>query len=56
VAFLVPWAITAANGALKLWVASANVSRQQALLDIQIPSNAGPPAHIHSREDEATPL
>jgi mannose-6-phosphate isomerase-like protein (cupin superfamily) len=36
----------------KILIAGADTGGASALLDIQIPSNAGPPAHIHSREDE----
>lgn len=33
-------------------ISGSNTDGASALLDIQIPSNSGPPAHIHSREDE----
>ena len=36
----------------KILVSGADTAGASALLDIQIPSNSGPPAHIHSREDE----
>jgi mannose-6-phosphate isomerase-like protein (cupin superfamily) len=36
----------------KILISGADTAGASALLDIQIPSNAGPPAHIHSREDE----
>jgi mannose-6-phosphate isomerase-like protein (cupin superfamily) len=36
----------------KVLVSGADTGGASALLDIQIPSNSGPPAHIHSREDE----
>jgi mannose-6-phosphate isomerase-like protein (cupin superfamily) len=36
----------------KILMSGADTGGASALLDIQIPSNAGPPAHIHSREDE----
>jgi mannose-6-phosphate isomerase-like protein (cupin superfamily) len=36
----------------KILLSGADTSGASALLDIQIPSNAGPPAHIHLREDE----
>jgi mannose-6-phosphate isomerase-like protein (cupin superfamily) len=36
----------------KILISGAETAGASALLDIQIPSNAGPPAHIHSREDE----
>jgi mannose-6-phosphate isomerase-like protein (cupin superfamily) len=36
----------------KILVSGADTAGASALLDVQIPSNAGPPAHIHSREDE----
>lgn len=51
----------AANGArsfsflgfqTKILISGSDTGGASALLDIQIPSNAGPPAHIHSREDE----
>jgi mannose-6-phosphate isomerase-like protein (cupin superfamily) len=37
---------------MKVLVSGADTAGTSALLDVQIPSNAGPPAHIHSREDE----
>jgi mannose-6-phosphate isomerase-like protein (cupin superfamily) len=33
-------------------ISGADTGGASALLDIKIPSNAGPPPHIHSREDE----
>ena len=36
----------------KILVSGAETASSSTLLDIQIPSNSGPPAHIHSREDE----
>jgi mannose-6-phosphate isomerase-like protein (cupin superfamily) len=36
----------------KILVSGADTGGASALLDIKIPSNSGPPAHIHSREDE----
>ena len=36
----------------KILISGTETGGASALLDIQIPSNAGPPAHIHSREDE----
>lgn len=38
--------------ATKILVSGADTGGASALLDVQIPSNSGPPAHIHSREDE----
>ena len=36
----------------KILVAGADTGGASALLDMMIPSSSGPPAHIHSREDE----
>lgn len=36
----------------KILIAGTDTGGASALLDFQIPSNAGPPAHIHTREDE----
>ena len=36
----------------KILLSGADTANASALLDMQIPSNSGPPAHIHSREDE----
>ena len=36
----------------KVLLAGADTGGTSALLDIHIPKNSGPPAHIHSREDE----
>ena len=36
----------------KILVSGADTAGASALLDVLVPSGAGPPAHIHSREDE----
>ena len=36
----------------KVLISGAETANASALLDMHIPSKAGPPAHIHSREDE----
>lgn len=36
----------------KVLISGADTANASALLDVQIPSKGGPPAHIHSREDE----
>jgi mannose-6-phosphate isomerase-like protein (cupin superfamily) len=36
----------------KILVSGADTAGASALLDVRIPKNSGPPAHIHSREDE----
>ncbi len=37
---------------MKILVSGTDTGGTSALLDIKIPTNSGPPAHIHSREDE----
>lgn len=36
----------------RILISGTDTGGASALLEIKIPSNAGPPAHIHSREDE----
>jgi mannose-6-phosphate isomerase-like protein (cupin superfamily) len=36
----------------RILISGADTGGASTLLEIKIPSNAGPPAHIHSREDE----
>jgi mannose-6-phosphate isomerase-like protein (cupin superfamily) len=36
----------------KILISGADTGGASALMEVKIPSNAGPPAHIHSREDE----
>jgi mannose-6-phosphate isomerase-like protein (cupin superfamily) len=36
----------------RVLISGADTGGASALMEIKIPSNAGPPAHIHSREDE----
>ena len=38
----------------RILISGADTAGASALLDIEIPGNAGPPAHIHSREDEVS--